>query len=310
MKIAIAGSGAIGSGFGYLLKKGGHEVTLMDFWEDHIQAVQQNGLTIAVNGQQDNIDIPMDKPENIQEKFDVVFIFTKSMYLQGMLEAIEHTLAGNTKVVCLLNGLGHEKTIAEYIPKENIIMGTTVWTASLEAPGKTSLMGQGPVEVQEVDPKGKEAALTLVQVLSDCGLNGIYSEDVHFTTWRKACVNGTLNTLSALLDANIEELLQSDYVQCLIREIVEEFSRAAKAEGGGLEVEEMITYLNEASKKVGTHYPSMHQDIMNKRPTEVDFLTGEVAKIGAKNGFKTPKSQTLTELIHAKEDVLGISREH
>ena len=94
------------------IKKGGNDVTLMEFRKEHIQAVQQNGLTIEVNGQQDNIEIPMDRPENIKGKFDVVFIFTKSMNLRGMLEAIEHNLAEVTKVVCLLNGLGHEKTIA------------------------------------------------------------------------------------------------------------------------------------------------------------------------------------------------------
>ena len=52
----------------------------------------------------------------------------------------------------------------------------------------------------------------------------------------------------------------------------------------------------------------MHQDIANKRPTEVDFLTGEVVKIGEAYEFETPKSRVLTELIHAKVDILGIRR--
>lgn len=308
MKIAIAGSGAIGCGFGYMLKKGGNDVTLMDFWEEHIQTIQEKGLEIDVNGEKDTIKIPIDKPGNIKDTFDVVFIFTKAMGLQGMLEAIEHTLSKKTKIVCLLNGLGHEKILAEYVPKENIIMGTTVWTASLEAPGKTSLMGQGPVEVQESNPKGKEAALTIVKVMADCGLYGVYSENVHFTTWRKACVNGTLNTLSALLDANINQLLQSDYAQSLIGEMIEEFSMAAKAEGVDLDVKETVAYLNEAAKGVGAHYPSMHQDIKNNRPTEIDFLNGEVVNIGLENDFNTPKCRMITQLIHAKEDVLGINR--
>ena len=85
--------------------------------------------------------------------------------------------------------------------------------------------------------------------MSECGLNGVYSEDVHYTTWRKTCVNDTLNTLSALLDANIMELLQNDYIQGLIKEVIGELSMAAKAEGINLDVEEMVTYLNEASKK-------------------------------------------------------------
>ncbi|WP_373755802.1 2-dehydropantoate 2-reductase N-terminal domain-containing protein, partial [Jeotgalibaca porci] len=45
MKVAIAGSGALGCGFGYLLQKNGNSVTLMDYWEDHIQSIRENGLT-------------------------------------------------------------------------------------------------------------------------------------------------------------------------------------------------------------------------------------------------------------------------
>lgn len=306
MKIAIAGSGALGSSFGYMLKKGGHEVTLMDYWDEHIQTVQNNGLTVDVNGKTENIEISMDKPENINEKFDVIFIFTKSMGLRAMLENIEHTLSKDTKVVCLLNGLGHANTLSEYVPAENIIMGTTVWTAGLDAPGKVHLMGEGPVEVQESDPQGKETTLEIVQVMKDCGLNGVYSNDVHFTTWRKACVNGTMNALSALLDANIEELFESEQTVAVVKEIIKEFVLAAKLDGVELDVEEIMTYVTDLSKKVGPHYPSMHQDISNRRRTEVDFLNGYVAKMCEENGHAAPNCHLITQLVHAKEEVLGI----
>src|SRR5699024_4723999 len=307
MKIAIAGSGALGSSFGYMLKKGGHEVTLIDFWEEHIRTVQDEGLTVDFNGKTENIEIPMDKPENIDERFDAVFIFTKSMDLRGMLEAIEHIISKDTKVICLLNGLGHADTLSEYVPTENIIMGTTVWTAGLDAPGKAHLMGEGPVEIQEVDPEGKEATLEMVKVMKDSGLNAVYSSDVHFTTWRKACVNGTMNALSALLDANIEELFKSEQTKVIIEEIIAEFALAAKLDGVELDEEEITTYVVDISRKLGAHYPSMHQDIANKRPTEIDFLNGIVAEMFESNGYSAPNCRLITQLIHAKEDTLGIA---
>lgn len=306
MKIAIAGSGALGCGFGYLMKQGGNDVTLMDYWDDHIQAVQENGLTVDVNGETGNVKLPMDKPENIEDTFDVVFVFTKAMGLESMLQAIKHTLDENTKVVCLLNGLGHAQTLAEYVPEENIIMGTTVWTAGIDKPGVTHLMGQGPVEIQESHPNGKEATLEIVEMMQNVGLNGVYSDDVHFTTWRKACVNGTMNALSALLDANIQEVFDSSQSQTLITKIITEFSRAAAIENVELDVEEMVTYVTDISETVGAHYPSMHQDIANRRLTEIDFLNGKVAQMGEEHGFDAPNCALITDLIHAKEDVLGI----
>lgn len=308
MKIAIAGSGALGCGFGYMMQKGGNDVTLLDFWDDHINAIKENGLSVTVNGKEDTINISIGKPVEIKDTFDTIFIFTKSMGLRHMLEEIKHMLTEDTKVVCLLNGLGHANTISEYIPKKNIIMGTTVWTGGLDAPGKTHFMGEGPVEVQNSDENEEEGTRQVVQMMADCGLNGVYSSNVHFTTWRKACVNGTMNALCSLLDCNIKELFDTAQINELNRGIVSEFSRVAETEGVILDVEETIAYLKAIAEKVGGHYPSMHQDLKNNRLTEIDFLNGMVAKESERRGFEAPYSKQITQLIHAKEDILGIKR--
>lgn len=308
MKIAIAGSGALGCGFGYMMQKGGNDVTLLDFWDEHINTIKENGLSVTVNGKEDTINISIGKPEEIKDTFDTIFIFTKSMGLRHMLEEIKHTLTEDTKVVCLLNGLGHANTISEYIPKKNIIMGTTVWTGGLDAPGKTHFMGEGPVEVQNSDENEEEGTRQVVQMMADCGLNGVYSSNVHFTTWRKACVNGTMNALCSLLDCNIKELFDVAQIDELNQGIVSEFSRVAETEGVTLDVEETVNYLKATAEKVGGHYPSMHQDLKNKRPTEIDFLNGVVAKESELKGFEAPYSKQITQLIHAKEDILGIKR--
>lgn len=308
MKIAIAGSGALGCGFGYMMQKNGNDVTLIDFWEDHINAIKENGLSVTVNGKEDNVIIPIGKPEEIKDTFDTVFIFTKSMGLRQMLEKIKHMLTEDTKVVCLLNGLGHAKTISEYIPQKNIIMGTTLWTGGIDAPGKTHFMGEGPVEVQNSDANEEEGTREVVKMMADCGLNGVYSQNVNFTTWRKACVNGTMNALCSLLDCNIKELFETSQIEQLNKEIVSEFSRVAETEGVHIDVEETVNYLKGTAEKVGEHYPSMHQDLKNKRLTEIDFLNGEVAKQAEVKGFEAPYSQLITQLIHAKEDILEIKR--
>ncbi|RRJ10181.1 2-dehydropantoate 2-reductase, partial [Pseudomonas aeruginosa] len=59
MKIAIAGSGALGSGFGAKLFQNGYDVTLIDSWESHVKAIQTNGLHIDINGEQCHLEIPM-----------------------------------------------------------------------------------------------------------------------------------------------------------------------------------------------------------------------------------------------------------
>ena len=52
MKIAIAGAGAMGCRFGYMLTKAGQEVVLIDEWPAHIEAIRTNGLQVVEEIQQ------------------------------------------------------------------------------------------------------------------------------------------------------------------------------------------------------------------------------------------------------------------
>ena len=177
-KIAIAGSGAMGSRFGYMLQAAGNDVVLLDNWVEHVQAINTKGLTVAIAGQDvQHVQIPAALPTAIKDVQDVIIIFTKSMQLGAMLQSIKPLIGEKTKVVCLLNGLGHPETIERYLPKHNIFVGITLWTAGLTGPGEISLSGSGSVELQNVAPEAKGAAEELVAMLSAAGLHATYSAE-------------------------------------------------------------------------------------------------------------------------------------
>ena len=77
MKIAIAGSGALGSGFGAKLFQHGYDVSLIDGWEPQVTSIQQEGLHIDINGSMYHFDIPMYRFSQIpqSEVYDIVFLF-------------------------------------------------------------------------------------------------------------------------------------------------------------------------------------------------------------------------------------------
>ena len=139
------------------------------------------------------------------------------------------------------------------------------------------------------------------------GLNASYSEDVLFSIWRKACVNGTMNATCAILDANIGEVFDTTTAEVVVDQIIHEFVEVAHHEGVKIDEAEMKNYVYTASNKVRAHYPSMHQDLMqNHRFTEIDYLNGFVAKRGLEYGIPTPYCAMITQLIHAKEQILKV----
>lgn len=311
MKIAIAGAGAMGSRFGFMLHQAGNDVILIDKWKDHINEIRKNGLKVNLNGERFTSHIPIYFPEEIAEtnqKIDLILLFTKAMQLEDMLSALSTAIHSETKVLCLLNGIGHEDVIEKFMPKDNILIGITMWTAGLAGAGKAELIGDGSVELQNLAPKGKDYALEVVKILDQAGLHCKYSPDVRYSIWEKACVNGTVNGTCALLDATIAELGQTNVAISIIKNILHEFVLVAKQEHLILDEAAVLQKIIKTfdPNGIGNHYPSMHQDLVkNHRLTEVDYINGVVIRKGEKYGIDTPFCTLLTELIHAKEQLIG-----
>ncbi|OFI50285.1 2-dehydropantoate 2-reductase [Floricoccus tropicus] len=309
MKIFIAGAGAMGSRFGFMLHQAGNEVSLIDGWQDHINAIIENGLEVNYNGQEFNIQIPIynQKDLDINSKAELIIVFTKAMQLDEMMKDLQPIISKETKILCLLNGLGHEDVIDKYLPAENIYLGNTVWTAGMTGPGKVKLFGTGALELQNIVPGFEKEANEIAEALSSAGLNAKYSDDIKFSVYQKACVNGTMNGLCTLLDGNMNEVGATSTSKTMIWKIMEEFRAVADFENINLDLDYIYDKILEFNdiNKLGNHYPSMYQDlIINHRKTEIDYINGAISRKGTKYGIPTPYCDFLTDLIHAKEDLL------
>lgn len=309
MKIAIAGAGAMGSKFGWHLKKAGNDVTLIDTWDKNIAAIRENGVVVTEKCKELAEKMPIYSPAEIDEQkesVELLIVFTKSMQLENMLNSLKPIINPNTYVLCLLNGLGHEDVLEKFIARDHIIMGVTMWASMMTAPGHIAFTNDnGNIEIQCLDPKGKVETQKIVHVLTDAGLNASYSENVMYSIWRKACVNGVVNSVCALLNANCQEFGHTKEADEITRNIVQEFADVAQYEGVNLDRKEVIEHVESLFDT--PHYPSMYQDLVkNGRPTEIDYINGAVWRKGLKHSVLTPYCELITRLIHAKEDILKV----
>lgn len=281
MRITIAGAGAMGSRFGLMLHKGGNEVTLIDGWPEHVKAIKEHGLRANYNGEEltAHLSVELQSEISSKEKTDLIILFTKAMQLDKMLQDIKPLIDEHTKVLCLLNGIGHEDTIEKYVSKNNIFIGNTMWTAGLEGPGKAKLFGDGSVELQNLISGEEETAKKLAEILSESGLNAKYSNNIHYSIYRKACVNGTMNGLCTILDTNMAGLGETKPAHDMVVTIVNEFAAVAKFENVNLDIAEVVQHVETCfdPSTIGLHYPSMYQDLIkNNRLTEIDYINGAV----------------------------------
>ncbi|MGO2083307.1 2-dehydropantoate 2-reductase [Vagococcus sp.] len=312
MKIIIAGAGAMGSRFGLMLNQAKNDVILIDGWQEHVDEINKNGLRADFNGEEVIAKIPayqQDKLSEVDFTADLVILFTKAMQLDAMLKSLQPMLSENTKVLCLLNGIGHEDTIKKYVPFENILLGNTMWTAGMEGPGRVKLFGTGSLDLQNLGEGQEEIAKEVVAVLSKADLHANFSTDIISSIYKKACVNGTMNGLCTLLNSNMADLGATSFADEMVKEIVLEFEAIANYEKVPFDREAILTQIKGCynPETIGLHHPSMYQDLrINHRLTEIDYINGAIVRKGKEYGIATPYCSFLTQLIHTKEELLGV----
>lgn len=303
MLVYIAGSGAMGCTIGYHIQKNtDSEVILLDYWQDHIDNINANGLEVT-GKVEDKIEIKALKPSEASEKADLIVVMTKSMMLDSMLQDISHLIGENTQVLCLLNGMGHENILENYVKLDQIDMGVTVWAAGINGPGSINISGIGSIDVQNIGGN-EEAGRKVAELLNEAKLNAKYDNNVMHSIWRKVMVNGTMNSTSALLECKIGEFFGTDAHKNIVDQLVSEFVEVGNADGVNLDKEEMLEYIYQSSESAKDHYPSMYQDLVkNNKKTEIDFINGAVVEKGKKHNIRTPYNELITALVHAKEEL-------
>lgn len=309
MKIAIAGAGAMGSRFGVKLQQAGNAVTLIDNWAAHVQAIQANGLVVTKDGHDTVVPMTAALPQDVHSTFDLVILFTKAMQMDHMLQELKAQLSNQPAVLVLANGIGNVETIERYVPQQNIVAGTTVWSSSLTDPGHITVTGTGSISLQAIAPDKFHDLDRIVDTLNGAGLKASPAPDVLAAIWKKAGLNSVLNTYCTLFDCNIAEFGALPNWRELTAGVLNEFQAVAAAANVAFDAQADTDLIAAqfAPDKNGDHYPSMHQDMANRRPTEIDFLNGYVAQLGQKLRVPAPNNALLTQLIHSQEALHGIA---
>jgi 2-dehydropantoate 2-reductase len=299
MRIAIIGSGSMGSLFGALLTEVGHEVILYDIWKAHIETMVRDGLrvdlpneetrTVEVNATTDPADL--DEPA-------VAAMFTKVTDTANALEMISSYLEG-TDVLTVQNGFGNAEMIAEYIPEERIITGVTEASADLEAPGHITHTGTGVTTIGRYFVPNDAAIEGIRRTLVGADIETQVVENPRDAIWRKALVILAFNPISALSRRPVDNIWNEG--RDLVERVVAEVVRVAEAEDRDIG-DDPVGHVERVAKESSAHHTSMLQDVEAGRPTEIDYLNGEVVRRAANHGIPVPVNEMLTSLIRLLEN--------
>ena len=303
MRIAIVGSGAMGSLFGGLLAESGNEVYLLDIWKEHIETINKNGLWIeGLSGDRFIKIKAVTEPKDIGGTSDLIIIFVKSYHTESAAKNISLLVGESTSILTLQNGLGNFEILSNIFGLEKVIAGTTSYGASLLGPGRVRHAGIGATTIGELDGKITARTEKIARVLTQAGIETGVSNNVLGLVWSKLLVNVGINALGVLLKVKNGELIKGKYSLKFQRELVEEALEIAEKKGIKLIHQDMVKEVASICEKTSANINSMLQDVLKKRKTEIDFINGAIVREGEKLNVPTPTNQIITNLIKAVEE--------
>jgi 2-dehydropantoate 2-reductase len=136
VRIAIIGTGAMGSVYAGLLADAGADVCAVDIWAEHIDAIRRAGL--RVSGASGERIAKLRAVTNAQDAgpADLVIIATKAGGVEAAAKEASQILAPDGVVLTIQNGLGSAERVASIVGEERTMIGVVGgFGASIKAPG-------------------------------------------------------------------------------------------------------------------------------------------------------------------------------
>ena len=87
MRFLIWGAGAIGGTMGAHLARAGHDVTLVDNVQEHVDAINRAGLHITGPIAEFVVRVPAFAPEGLRGEWDMIVLATKAHHTESAARA-------------------------------------------------------------------------------------------------------------------------------------------------------------------------------------------------------------------------------
>jgi 2-dehydropantoate 2-reductase len=304
-RVVIVGGGAMGSLFGGLLAEGGLDVTVVDIWQEHVDAINRDGLRIVGHGGDRTVRLAATRDPQSVAAADVVLFQCKAFANEAAARSVKHLVKGSTVVISFQNGLGNEETLGGILGDEHILGGLTAQGATVVEAGVIRNFGDLPSYIGELEVGRSERAVAIAEGFTRHRLPTFASENIKKEKWQKLLGNVALGAVSAATDLTSAEIVAVPELREVVLRALDETAAVGRACGvalGETEKRAIFDKLTDThSGGTGASKSSMAIDIAHRRKTEIDIIHGSVARLGRARGVPTPTIDTMIAIVKGLE---------
>lgn len=312
MKIYFVGAGALGCAIGGTLAAAGSDVTLIDRFGAHVDAINRDGLSMKDGEIVRSVRVKAVTDAAGLPPADLVVVLVKSFHTREAIDAAQSVIGGDTAVMSLQNGLGHEEILAEAVGRERVLAGKTYVGGVLLGPGRVIAGTRGKrTYIGELDGQIRSRVEAIAKEFERAELLTTVSDNIYGVMWDKLLINVATGAISGITRLPYGPLYGVAEIEATAVAAVAEAMEVARAAGVRLSIDKPRDAWVMAAEGLPAEFrTSMLQSIEAGSATEIDFINGSVVRWGAKHGVPTPVNTTLVACIKGIERALDYTKEN
>ena len=322
MHVVVAGAGGIGGAIAGEIALSGREVSVVDGWSDHVEAIRDSGLRLV--GPQPGEErttqlLAWHTSESDQvAPIDVLVIAAKSFDNQWLVPRLASRLAEGATVLSAQNGV-NEPLLIDMLGPDRVIGAVVLFPAEILGPGRVRLDWRATLQIGELDGTRTDR-LELVASALGPGIQAPVSDNIWGAIWSKLVMNCMSNPVNAVLggrarDCRVQPGPRRISLACGSEAVAVGQARGHRIEPvSGIEAERLLVggaggpgegqlaaEWEATAAELGDVKGSMPTDIERGRKTEIDSFSGFVSQEGRRLGIPTPVNDAVYEMVREIE---------
>lgn len=287
---AIIGLGAVGINFAHCLRKQLPKDCLRIIADEkRIRRYQREGVYYN----EERCDFAYVDDTQKGSPADLAIFATKAYDLEHAIHAMRHQIGKETLIMSAINGITAEAVLANHFPADNIIYTVAQGMDATRVNHRVICHHTGQLCFGAVSDAQIPKVMRIARFFDGCSFPYAIRKDIVRHQWGKFMLNVGLNQVVAVERGTYATIQQKGGARERMIRAMREVVQLSVCEGIDLSEADLREWLASCDHLDKDGMPSMAQDVLAKRQTEVDLFAGEVCKRAKRHALCVPVNEAL-----------------
>lgn len=294
---AIIGMGALGLLYGnQIVSRLGSSG--LRFIADRKRIQKYHSMEFTVNGE--HRTFPMEDCETAAPA-DFVIVAVKYNALPEALNTMKNCVGPDTTIISVMNGISSEQMIGERYGREKVLYSIAQGMDAMKFGSSLTYTQAGELRVGALSPEQNNRLEAMTAFFDRAGIAYTVEDDILHRLWGKFMLNVGVNQTCMAYETTYSGTLVPGEAHDTMIGAMREVIRLARAEHVNLTEQDLDSYIDLLKTLSPDGMPSMIQDSLSHRPSEVEMFSGTVREMAKKHGLATPVNDRLYKRIREME---------